>query len=382
MAGMFYSLQEVAKKLNMSEEQIKEFVNQRKLREFQQEGQFFYKVDEVDALMADTGLISAELTTDETQDLPAASSGDESRGGMEESPLPIAPVEQQPEEIPLEAESEPAEPEVIALEDDIAISDQQPSDTKDEEESDKTEFSISLDAEEGSTKGVELSEEDTAITHEGLNVLDQTDQDFMLTDDTRAETKAVEEASTLEDIEGDVNLDSFGSGSGLLDLSLQADDTSLGGILDEIYTPEGEGEVPAQATAADVAAEAEQIMADETVSAGTITHGYIEPEPDLSSNIYGLLILLPLVAVFYTLIVTMAGQFGILGTLVPKGRTIIYIILAVGFGLGAAVGLYGWMAGAPAKPKKPKVKKQKAPKPKKEPKAKKVKPKKEKKKKK
>ena len=30
-------------------------------------------------------------------------------------------------------------------------------------------------------------------------------------------------------------LDSFGSGSGLLDLSLQADDTSLGGILDEIY---------------------------------------------------------------------------------------------------------------------------------------------------
>ena len=33
----------------------------------------------------------------------------------------------------------------------------------------------------------------------------------------------------------DINLDSFGSGSGLLDLSLQADDTSLGGILDEIY---------------------------------------------------------------------------------------------------------------------------------------------------
>jgi hypothetical protein len=43
---------------------------------------------------------------------------------------------------------------------------------------------------------------------------------------------------TLEEIDNDVNLDSFGSGSGLLDLSLQADDTSLGGILDEIYTTE------------------------------------------------------------------------------------------------------------------------------------------------
>lgn len=45
----------------------------------------------------------------------------------------------------------------------------------------------------------------------------------------------------LEEIEEDVNLDSFGSGSGLLDLSLQADDTSLGGIIDEIYTSEDKG---------------------------------------------------------------------------------------------------------------------------------------------
>ena len=44
-----------------------------------------------------------------------------------------------------------------------------------------------------------------------------------------------------------MNLDSFGSGSGLLDLSLQADDTSLGGILDEIYTTEDEGAEPAEA---------------------------------------------------------------------------------------------------------------------------------------
>ena len=46
-----------------------------------------------------------------------------------------------------------------------------------------------------------------------------------------------------------MNLDTFGSVSGLLDLSLQADDTSLGGILDEIYTPGG-GEGKARPTLA------------------------------------------------------------------------------------------------------------------------------------
>ncbi len=51
--------------------------------------------------------------------------------------------------------------------------------------------------------------------------------------------------ASLEEIEKDASLDTFGSGSGLLDLSLQADDTSLGGILDEIYTPGGEGKAPA-----------------------------------------------------------------------------------------------------------------------------------------
>jgi hypothetical protein len=61
--------------------------------------------------------------------------------------------------------------------------------------------------------------------------------------------------ASLEEIEDDVSLDSFGSGSGLLDLSLQADDTSLGGILDEIYTPEGEG----KAKPADEAGEGETV---------------------------------------------------------------------------------------------------------------------------
>ena len=43
----------------------------------------------------------------------------------------------------------------------------------------------------------------------------------------------------MEEIEDDVNLDSFGSGSGQLG-ALRADNISLDGILDEIYTTEPE----------------------------------------------------------------------------------------------------------------------------------------------
>jgi len=93
----------------------------------------------------------------------------------------------------------------------------------------------------------DLTDADTALTGLGTSVLGETDKDYAITDDTMAETAIPTGAGgttpevPLEEIEGDVNLDSFGSGSGLLDLSLQADDTSLGGILDEIYTAEDEG---------------------------------------------------------------------------------------------------------------------------------------------
>jgi hypothetical protein len=109
---------------------------------------------------------------------------------------------------------------------------------------------ISLAQESGVlAEGSDISDMDTALTGEGVNVLGETDTDYDVTEDSMAETAGTAASAetgaeaSLEEIEDDVNLDSFGSGSGLLDLSLQADDTSLGGILDEIYTAEGgEGE--------------------------------------------------------------------------------------------------------------------------------------------
>jgi len=188
----------------------------------------------------------------------------------------------------------------------------------------------------------------------------------------------------LEEIEGDVNLDSFGSGSGLLDLSLQADDTSLGGILDEIYMAEGEGQEPVPAevgsgSAAAVAAEAEQMLVEEEPVAPqlapdvqALARPYIELAPDMQSNTLGMLLFLPLAVIFYTTVVALAAQKDVMPSILPSsiqgliwyimGGVAVVAVLVTGaaFMLGGGNGA----VKAAKKPKKPKVKK--APKAKKE----------------
>jgi hypothetical protein len=187
----------------------------------------------------------------------------------------------------------------------------------------------------------ELTSADTALAGEAISVLGKTDQDYQVTEDTMAETKAVQSEKVLEEIEEDVSLDSFGSGSGLLDLSLQADDTSLGGILDEIYTPEGgEGQEAAKpGSAMDMAVEAEHMLTEEDFAAQqpvpeipVTARAYIEPEPDTQSNTFGMLLFLPLLAIIYTAIVTVAGFNNIMPAILEQIQSYIWYIMG-----GAAV---------------------------------------------
>ena len=50
MAGMFYTIQEVAAKLGKNEDQIKQLVQEGKLREFRDGAKVLFKINEVDAL--------------------------------------------------------------------------------------------------------------------------------------------------------------------------------------------------------------------------------------------------------------------------------------------------------------------------------------------
>ncbi len=401
MAGMFYSLQEAAEKLNKTEEQIKQIVAEGKLREFRDGPNLLFKVEEVEALMSETGV-------------PVFEEAPELQAPAPEVPTPeTPPPTPEPEELAPEAlEPKPEESEALAPEAQEAVleeSDETALETPTEEilapsEEAAGTSEILLVPETGAPVAPsELTDADTALTGEGISVLGETDRDYQITDDTMAET-AVSTGTTgtspeipLEEIEEDVNLDSFGSGSGLLDLSLQADDTSLGGILDEIYTAEGEGPEAAPAevgsgSAAAVAAEADQMLAEEEPEApqpapevsAALARPFIEMAPDTQSNTLGMLLFLPLVAVIYTAVVAVSGLREVMPSILSSIQGLIWYIMGGAFVVallvtGAAFMLSGGTTKADIKAKK--VKKPKEPKkPKKEKKPKELKmPKKEKK---
>jgi excisionase family DNA binding protein len=402
MAGMFYSLEEAAAKLNKTEQEVKELAKEGKLREFRDGSNLLFKIDEVNALMTD---ISVTAPTEASLPLekPADSAEMMEPESISEEEVAKA-TEPEAAETP---EAKPAE----ALESETAEVPEQPIEPEKQaavEEKEQVEEEISL-AGESAAPAVDsdLTAADTALTSEGISILGETDRDYQLTDDTMSETTispgttgtagitgTTGEAS-LEEIEEDVSLDSFGSGSGLLDLSLQADDTSLGGILDEIYTAEGgeEGqEPPAEPTSAvEMVAEAESAaggISEEELAAppvgiapevSPIAQPYIEAPPDALGNSLGVMLFLPLLAIIYAGIVAIAGLKGVKPAILGKIQ-MPYIGLYIMAGLSVAALLtfgFSFMLsggiGTAGTKKEKKPKKPKKQKPKKEKRAKKAK---------
>ena len=111
MAGMFYSLQEAAEKLNKTEEELKQIVKGGKLREFRDGPNLLFKVEEVEALMSDTGVMPSEQATEPEALEPEAAAL--------ETPEPEAlePQAPEPEALEIEAlEPEALESEALSLE--------------------------------------------------------------------------------------------------------------------------------------------------------------------------------------------------------------------------------------------------------------------------
>ncbi len=398
MAGMFYSLQEAAEKLNKTEDEVKQIVKEGKLREFRDGPNLLFKVEEVEALIPDmneAGLEEVPMT--EVPEPEEAAMDVEEPEGLEETPEPEESMEiselDDVMEIPapedLVETPEPEESAMEILEEETAESEAPKPSGLSAGSSGSSE--ILLAPETGAPlEANELTDADTALTGQGTSVLGGTDKDYEITEDTLAETTftAGPTGSTpevpLEELEEDVNLDTFGSGSGLLDLSLQADDTSLGGILDEIYTSESEGqEIPAaESDAAAITPEtiepaaAEDVSITQPMEVPVMAQPLIEAEPDSQSNILGMLMFLPLLLVIYTATVVMSGRNGVMPSILePIQGFIWYIMGAAAVVSGLVVGAAFMLTGEKRvktpkekKPKKEKVKKEK--KPKKEKKAK------------
>lgn len=349
MAGMFYSIQEVSDKLGKSEDEIRQLVKSGRLREFRDGPNLLFKVEEVQSLLSDSSVMGTKR--------PA-----------EKSTSPQKEMDAEAEEILLAPETA-------------------------EKGKDADTASSATPEQAGGLTGeeIQLTDADTQIVEEGIKVLGETDTADAIKEKGEETFKGLGETpvtpakgASLEEIEEDVSLDTFGSGSGLLDLSLQADDTSLGGILDEIYTPGAEGKAAAAAPAAkvpppmtsegsamEVAAEADQMAAQfpepqmPAAAIAAMGQAYAEPEPDAMSNALGIMLFIPLLAVIYTAIMAIAGFGNMIPAILKSAQGFIWYIaigLAVASGLIAGIGA---MTGREKKPKAPKP-----PKPVKEKKAK------------
>jgi len=420
MAGMFYSLEEASEKLGITQEQLKEVISQGKLREFRDGENVLLKVDEVEAL---TGEIAAAAGQEAPSPPEGEAEGDEFEGelelaeGMDSGGEPgaatselLKAITEEPDagaeqsytsDELAEAEREldlsdktgeladtagelaEVESDLAEAEDALADTANQLSDTENTladtaSQLYDTESALADTGSELDEAAFELPEQTAGDDTEQIGVLGETETEFRLPDETVVESAKGAGEESLEQIEESVNLDSFGSGSGLLDLSLQADDTSLGGILDEIYTPGGTEDQDRDAaepgSVMDVAAEADQMLTEQdftaaptpTITGPGIVRAFPEAAPDALSNAFGIMLFLPLLAIIYATIVALAGLVGAIPAILTgiKGM-ILYVTIGLlvasllVLGVGFMLSRPGGRAGARPKVRKPKPKKAK-----------------------
>jgi len=189
---MYYNEQEAADLLGVSAEELAQFVRDQRLQVFKDGDKNMYKGDEVEALAASSGGGEVDLLPAELGDADPMA-----RTAMDTN-------------------------ETAA---DLSLGDADPmARTTMDFESGGEAVTLSDADDIGSTGG----KEDTVITAEGISIFDEEDLEIE-TADPMAKTQM---APSLED---QIALDGVGSGSGLLDLTQESDDTSLGAeLLDHI----------------------------------------------------------------------------------------------------------------------------------------------------
>ncbi len=192
MAKMFYSLEETAGKLGVSEDEIKQMAEDGKLQQFRDGEKLMFKRDQVDDMASLSGSGIDEPSMDDTSEIiPLA----------EDTGTSVIELSSGDTDVIDLVEEEPSSLEPALTE--------------------PTEADLTLsDIEETGVSGISVFDADTGDT----GIADMPSSGLMGSDEELA-------------------LDNIGSGSGLLDLTRETDDTSLGAeLLNEIYPSGGEGD--------------------------------------------------------------------------------------------------------------------------------------------
>jgi len=199
---MYYNDQEAAEVLGISAEEFANYIRDDKIRVFQDGPHKMFRVDEIDAMAGGSGPSGEEeIELTEVADT-----------GGEEVALTAADAGQEEIELPLAEQGAEKEASADAA-DEVSLAE------------------ADVDAGKAETK------EDTVITAEGISIFDDEDLEIEAADPL-AKTQI---APSLED---QISIEGVGSGSGLLDLTRESDDTSLGAeVLDHIDETEVSAEL-------------------------------------------------------------------------------------------------------------------------------------------
>ena len=199
MAKMFYTIEEVAAKLKKSPDEIKAMAKSGQIQEFRDRDKLMFKVDQIDLLAGgdeESGDVHLEL-----EDTGSSSAIGLTGSGLE-------------------------------LKDDTGMG--------------------LADSREGT--GISVFDTD----HSGSKAGSAAGSAIPLTGSGMAEAVSGETQVGADAVDDELSLESVGSGSGLLDLTRESDDTSLGAeLLEEVYSSEENIEIPANASGLFEAASAE-----------------------------------------------------------------------------------------------------------------------------
>lgn len=389
MADVLYNMQQAQEKLGLDEETLRQWMRQGKLRYFQDGGKVMFKADEIDRLVAEAGLETPgqEVTASDSDafDMLTEDVGMGSSLGIDDSGEPIALT---PEDSALAGGPDgmldmmgqgTGEPIALTPEDsseqislagdtdqamgltgegsgagapggDLTGSQSgssiglMPGDSADQ---------ISLD---DTTPGDD--KDDTVVTTHGVNVMDDSSEDMELAD-------PMAQTQIAPDLDDQVDLDSSSSGSGLLDLSREADDTSLGAeLLEEIYPGADEGAVETQAPEGlQMAAQMDSFASASQMQATPPQFVTAISAYDTTSGVYGVVMVVPLLVLMALAALTAAQIGGAMPQIVSDISGIIWYV--VGGAALVTIGILGvgvMVAGrssSPAAPKEKKARKEK-----------------------
>jgi len=180
--------------------------------------------------------------------------------------------------------------------------------------------------------------EDTVITAEGISIFDEEDLEIEAADPL-AQTQV---AASLED---QISIEGVGSGSGLLDLTRESDDTSLGAELLDNIDLEGrvaQGPVPLQETAA--APEAPYPVQPEII----VEAVDVVEVPDPSAGLYAGMLIGGFVIAMLIGGVMLAGISGRLPAYLVVLDSNLIVLLLVGVVITGVAGALGLMLGKAA----------------------------------